>query len=77
MRADHQLDISGELLPVSLARCKSTLTQMPAGAVLEIRLGDRDTLEDLQMIVERAGDQVLAWENREDYYALWVRKNSG
>ncbi len=74
MRADQQLDISGELLPVSLALCKSALTRLAAGMVLEIRLRDRDTLRDLQMIVERSGDQVLAWENREEYYALWVRK---
>ncbi len=37
---------------------------------------DRETLEDLLIIVERSGDQVLAWENREEYYSLWVRKSS-
>ena len=75
MRADQQLDISGEVIPVSLALCKSALARLAAGSVLEIRLRDRDTLQDLQMIVERSGDQVLAWENREEYYSLWVRKN--
>jgi TusA-related sulfurtransferase len=70
MKADQQLDISRELIPVSLALCKSVLARMGAGSVLEIRLCDRDTLQDLQMIVERSGDQVLAWEN-----SLWVRKN--
>lgn len=75
MKADQQLDISGELIPVSLALCKSVLARMGAGSVLEIRLRDRDTLEDLLMIVERSGDKVLAWENREDHYSLWVQKN--
>ena len=75
MRADQQLDICGEVIPVSLALCKSVLSRLASGAVLEIRLRDRDTLQDLLMIVERSGDKVLAWENREEYYSLWVRKN--
>ena len=49
MKADQQLDISRELIPVSLALCKSVLARMGAGSVLEIRLCDRDTLQDLQM----------------------------
>ncbi len=77
MRADQQLDICGEMVPVSLALCKSALARLAAGTVLEIHLQDRDTLQDLQMIVERSGDQVLAWENREEYYTLWVRKHPG
>ena len=75
MKADQQLDICGEVTPVSLAICKCTLARLASGAVLEIRLRDRDTLEDLQMIVERSGDKVLAWEDRAEYYSLWVQKN--
>ena len=55
---------------------ESLPARLASGAVLEIRLRDRDTLEDLLMIVERSGDQVLAWENREEHYFLWVRKSS-
>jgi len=77
MRSDQQLDISGVVIPFSLALCKSTLAQMAAGAVLEIRLGDQDTLQDLLIIVERSGDQVLAWEKHDEYYYLWVRKSPG
>jgi len=76
MRSDQQLDISGEMIPVSLALCKSALARMATGAVLEIRLRDQDTLRDLLMIVERSGDNVLAWENREEYYSLWVKNGS-
>ena len=75
MKADQQLNICGEVTHVSLAICKCTLGRLASGAVLEIRLRDRDTLEDLLMIVERSEDKVLAWENREEHYSLWVRKN--
>ena len=75
MRADQRLDISGVVIPFSLALCKSALAQMAAGAVLEIRLRDHDTLQDLLIIVERSGDDVLAWEKHEEYYQLWVQKS--
>ena len=77
MRSDQRLDISGVLIPFSLALCKSTLARMAAGAVLEIRLRDHDTLQDLLIIVERSGDNVLAWEKHDDCYYLWVRKGPG
>lgn len=63
------------MTPVSLAICKCTLARLASGAVLEIRLRDRDTLEDLLMIMERSEDKVLAWENREGCYSLSVRKS--
>jgi len=75
MRSDQRLDLSGVVSPFSLALCKSTLAQMAAGAVLEIRLRDRDTLQDLVMIVERSGDGILAWEKHDEYYHLWVQKS--
>lgn len=77
MKSDQRLDISGVVVPFSLALCKCTLTRMDAGEVLEIQLQDRDTLQDLLIIVERSGDDVLAWEKRDDCYYLWVRKSPG
>lgn len=75
MKADQRLDISGMLIPISLVLCKSTLTHMTAGKVLEICLSDREILQDLLIIIERAGDDVLAWEKQDDCYYLWVRKS--
>jgi TusA-related sulfurtransferase len=77
LRSDQRLDISGVVIPFSLALCKCSLVQMAAGTVLEIRLRDHDTLQDLLIIVERSGDQVLSWEKHDEYYYLWVRKSPG
>ncbi len=74
MKADQRLDISEVLIPISLALCKSTLSRMAGGAVLEICLSDHDTLRDLLIIVEHSGDDVLAWKKQDDYYYVWVRK---
>ena len=75
MRSDERLDISGVVMPISLVLCKYTLARMAAGAVLEIRLRDYDTLQDLLIIAERSGDHVLSWEKQDEYYYLWLRKN--
>ena len=75
MKSDRQLDISEVVMPFGLALCKSTLARMDPGAVLEICLTDHDTLQDLSIIVERSGDDILAWEKQDDCYHLWVRKS--
>ncbi len=75
MRSDERLDISGVVFPISLVLVKYTLAQMAAGAVLEIRLRDYDTLQDLLIIAERSRDRVLSWKKHDEYYYLWLRKN--
>jgi TusA-related sulfurtransferase len=77
MTSPHQLDISEVVIPFGLVLCKSALARMAAGSVLEIRLRDRDTLQDLLIIVERSGDHVLAWEKREEYVYVRVQKSPG
>ncbi|MFZ5453579.1 MAG: sulfurtransferase TusA family protein [Thermodesulfobacteriota bacterium] len=77
MKSDQRLDISGQVMPLSLALCKFTLAQMKPGEILEIRLRDPDTFQDLLIIVERSGDCLLSWEKREEYFCLWVRKDPG
>lgn len=77
MKSDQQLDISGQVIPLSLALCKFTLAQMNPGEILEIRLRDPDTFQDLLIIMERSGDRLLSWEKHEEYYSLWVRKTLG
>jgi tRNA 2-thiouridine synthesizing protein A len=76
MKSDQQLDISGLMIPLNLALCKFTLAQMNPGEVLEIRLRDPESFQDLLIIVERSGDRLLSWEKHEEYYSLWVRKKA-
>ncbi len=76
-QVDQQLDLSGVLIPFSLALCKSTLARMAAGAVLKVRLRDPEALQDLVVIVERSGDHVLSWERQGEDFYLWVQRGSG
>jgi TusA-related sulfurtransferase len=75
IKSDQKLDVSGVVTPFSLALCKSILGRMATGAVLEIRLQDQDTLQDLLLILNRSGDQVVAWEEQNGAYYLWVRRS--
>jgi tRNA 2-thiouridine synthesizing protein A len=73
-KADEILDISGVMIPFGLVLCKAALARLAAGEVLEIRLQDDDTLQDLLIILERSGDRVLACEQQGGYYQVWVQK---
>ncbi len=75
LKSDQHLDLSGVVIPFSLVLCKCALTQMAPGAVLEIRLRDHETLQQLLIIVERSADRVLAWERHHDACCLWVQKS--
>ena len=75
LKSDARLDVSEVLMPFSLAMCKASLSHLDSGAVLQIRLSDYDTLQDLLIIVKRCGDEILAWEKHRDNYFLWVRKS--
>ncbi len=72
--SDEILDISGVMMPFGLVLCKAALARLAQGAVLEIRLQDDDTLKDLLIILERSGEQVLAWEQQGPCYHVWVQK---
>ncbi len=77
IKSDQLLDLSGEVIPFSLALCKATLAHLPPGTVVEIHLRDYETLQDLLIIMERCGEQVLAWERQAGRCALWVQKSPG
>jgi|UniRef100_A0A7C3UX25 TusA-related sulfurtransferase len=73
-QVDQRLDLTGVEIPFSLILCKATLARMEAGKILEVRLQDREALQDLLLILTRSGEQVLAWQLHQVDCYLWVRK---
>lgn len=69
-----ELDLIGVVSPVCLLKCKSELTRMNAGDVLEILLQDPEAVEELVKIIERSKDQVISKKPEEDHYRIRVRK---
>ena len=76
MQPDETLDLCGILEPYSLLLCKSALSSLAPGSVLEVLLNDLQTLKDLTTILMRSGETILSSCEVEIGYCLWVRKET-
>ena len=73
--ADHQLDITAEVCPMTFVRAKLVLEKMGPGQVVSIRLNDGEPRHNVPRAVRDHGHEVLSLERlAEDVYELVVRK---
>jgi TusA-related sulfurtransferase len=77
MKSEEQLDIRSVAAPYCLLMVKSTLASMQPGAVLEVRVSDPESINDLMTILVRSGDQIVTKEECTDCTSLWVQKGPG
>jgi TusA-related sulfurtransferase len=71
---ENELDLIGVVSPVCLLKCKSVLTQMRTGEVLEILLQDPDVVEELLKIIARSTDKVIQSTQEGDHYRIRLIK---
>ncbi len=69
-----ELDLRGVISPLNLLKCKSRLTSMKTGDILEVLLVDMDVVTDLIMIVKRSDDEIAFQKKRADCICLGIRK---
>ena len=74
--SNSKLDLTGVISPLCLLKCKSVLTGMEAGHVLEVLLQDSGVVEKLVKIIERSQDQVLKSKMEGDLHRICIRKGS-
>lgn len=74
IKADEQLDLCGMIAPYCLLLCKSKLASMRPGTVLEIRVGDPETVRDLLMVLDRSGERVVARLQSREATHIWIQK---
>ncbi len=74
IKADEQLDLCGLIAPYCLLLCKAKLASMPSGTVLEIRVGDPETVRDLLMVLDRSGEKVVARLQSGETTHIWIQK---
>ena len=74
--ADHVLDITRDVCPLTFVKTKLLLERMSAGQTAEIRLKGAEPLENVPRSVREHGHDVLALvpEADGDCYTLSVRK---
>jgi TusA-related sulfurtransferase len=75
MRSDEKLDLYGIIKPYCLLQCKSVLASMKPGAILEVRIVDPETYNDLLKILERSGETIVSRRKTKKDFQLWVRKH--
>lgn len=59
-KAEHKLDISAELCPMTFVKTKLMLEKMAPGSILEVRLAGAEPLENVPRSVRELGHEVLA-----------------
>lgn len=64
MTSDEMLDLSGMIEPYCLLECKAVLAAMKPGTVLEIRIRDPETCQDLSTILDRSGEIIVGYASK-------------
>ncbi len=73
-QGDALLDLRGTPCPINFVRTKLRLEQMPSNSVLEVWLDAGEPIEQVPDSLKMEGYQLEMVENRQDFFALLVRK---
>ncbi len=60
--ADHLIDITADICPITFVKTKLALEKMASGAVLAVDLKGREPLDNVPRSAREAGHEVLAIE---------------
>jgi TusA-related sulfurtransferase len=71
---DAQLDLRGTPCPINFVRTKLCLEQMTPGALLEVWLDPGEPIEQVPDSLAMEGYPIEEVEDRENYFALKVRR---
>ena len=75
MEADLDLDITGEVCPMTFVRTKLALEKLAVGQVMNIRLRDGEPRHNVPRALRDHGHEVLSLQRIDaDLYKLVVRK---
>jgi len=64
--ADHVLDITGEVCPMTFVRTRLALDRMAPGSVLLVRIRGEEPLRNVPRTAAEQGHQVLSVQTRPD-----------
>ncbi len=70
------LDLRGTPCPLNFVRTKIQLGKMAPGELLEVWLDPGEPIEQVPDSLVMDGHQVEAIDNRDQFYALYVRKKT-
>jgi len=70
-----KLDLRGTPCPLNFVRTKIQLEKMSSGELLEVWLDGGEPIEQVPDSLVMDGHKIEKIENRDKFYALFVRKN--
>ena len=75
--ADRELDITGDLCPMTFVRTRLALDRMTPGQVLRVRLRGADPLRNVPRTAAEQGHQVLSLETGADGVSVLLLRRGG
>ncbi len=72
--ADAQLDLRGTPCPINFVRTKLRLEKMPPGSLLEVWLDPGEPISQVPDSLSMSGYMIEFIEDKQDFFALFVRK---
>ena len=74
VKVTKTINVLGFLCPVPIAEARKALQSMIADEVLEIWSDDPEVLQDMPLLLNRTGDELLSVEENAGEYRMLIRK---
>jgi tRNA 2-thiouridine synthesizing protein A len=74
IQADHDIDITGEVCPMTFVRTKLRLERMQSGETLAVRLRGDEPLRNVPRAARDEGHTILAIEADGDAHVVTIRR---
>ncbi len=74
MEMDSTLDLMGVVSPICLLKCKSALSRLNPGEVLEVMVQDEEVVESLSMILKQSQDSLESFTKEGECFRISIRK---
>jgi len=68
------LDLIGVVSPICLLKCKSALSRLNPGEVLDVLVQDEEVVESISMILKQSQDRMEAFSKEGECYRISIRK---
>ncbi len=74
IQADHDIDITGEVCPMTFVRTKLRLERMEPGEILAVRLRGDEPLRNVPRAARDEGHAILGIEADGDVHIVTIRR---
>lgn len=68
------LDLIGVVSPICLLKCKSALSRLNPGEVLDVMVQDEGVVESLSMILKQSNDNMESFAKEGECFRISIRK---